>query len=101
MLTAPQHTSSVLVLALTSCTRDGAGGFSVTNVPDADFQLKMTENKKDMDLFFVLKQTKMSNSKTISPLKVLFIFQDLGRHCNHYTNKHVHFWLQINLEEYA
>jgi len=28
--TAPQHTSSVLVLALTSCTRDGAGGFSVS-----------------------------------------------------------------------
>ena len=61
----------------------------------------MTENKIDMDLFFVLKQTKMSNSKTISPLKVLFIFQDLGRHCNHYANKHIHFLLQINLEEYA
>ena len=28
--TAPQHTSSVLVLARTSCTRDGAGGFSVS-----------------------------------------------------------------------
>ena len=28
--TAPQHTSSVLVDALTSWTRDGAGGFSVS-----------------------------------------------------------------------
>jgi len=28
--TAPQHTSSVLVLALTNCTRDGGGGFSVS-----------------------------------------------------------------------
>lgn len=29
--TLPQHTSNVLVLALTNWTRDGAGGFSVNN----------------------------------------------------------------------
>lgn len=68
--TLPQHTSNVLVLALTSWTREGAGGFSVNN--NYVSMLALTELAMELEAFMIKIR---SNCLLTLFIKLLFLYQ--------------------------